>query len=77
MGSGIFPLRLADGARLLQAAALIEACHDELVDEVYSGDSGGGQFDNAASDGGELALLQLAARLCREAVGEPSRGETW
>lgn len=70
MGSGTFPLYKTDtrGQRLLGAAKEVREVCDEMVDAVYSGDSGGGQFDNAASDGGSLALLRLAASLIEDEV---------
>ena len=64
MGSGYFPLydKSDDGQKLKGAAALIEDVIEIYYDSVYSGD--GGQFDNAASDGGALARLELAKNLC-------------
>jgi hypothetical protein len=70
MGSGSFPLYRTDenGKKLLEAAKLIGEVVDGISDDVYSGDSGGMQYDNAASDGGSLALLQLAAQLIEDEV---------
>lgn len=73
MGSGSFPLYDDGlGAKLVKAADLVNEVVNEVVSEVYSGDSGGGQLDNAASDGGSLALLSLAERLIRAEVRESS-----
>ena len=68
MGSGSFPLeRIHDlGKRLWDAADMVEGVCKEMESDVFSGDSGGGQVDNAASDGGSLALLRLAVRLIRD-----------
>ena len=66
MGSGMFPLDVnysRAGKALLEASKLIQATINDLYDGVYSGDSGGNQYDNAASDGGSLALLGLAKDL--------------
>jgi hypothetical protein len=70
MGSGSFPLHYTDKAAVtLKAAAdSVQAVCDGISDDVYSGDSGGGQFDNAASDGASLAMLRLAVRLIREQI---------
>ena len=70
MGSGSFPLsRLdGDGAKLAQAAALTGEVCEAWTELVYSGDSGGGQCDNAASDGASLAMLFLARRLVLDEV---------
>jgi hypothetical protein len=66
MGSGYFPLdrNTESGKKLLEAMRLIEEVKENFYDEVYSGSDG--QFDNAARDGGFLALLGLAKRLIRE-----------
>lgn len=77
MGSGSFPVdRSGSGQKLIQAAALVAEFLNEWYDSVYSGESGGGQYDNAASDGGSLALLSLANRLIlAEVEKEAKRGE--
>ena len=70
MGSGSFPLYRTDddGKKLIEATRLVREVCDSLADSVYSGDSGGGQFDNAASDGRSLGLLGLAAGLIEAEV---------
>lgn len=67
MGSGSFPLYRTDesGAKLLNAAKLVNEVVDSISDDVSSGDSGGMQYDNAASDGGSLALLRSSYFSCR------------
>ena len=70
MGSGRFPLDRSGWKRLLEAARLIDEVMNEVYDDIYSGESGGMQFDNAARDGGYLATLSLAQRLITEAVKE-------
>jgi hypothetical protein len=69
MGSGMFPLspiRDDYGVKLKNAADAIEDVCNAISEDIYSGDAGGGQFDNAASDGGDLALLRLAVKLIRD-----------
>lgn len=70
MGSGSFPLRRGDTGhdKLTRAAGLLDEVIKEWAYEVYSGDSGGSQYDNAANDGEALGMLRLAARLIREQV---------
>ena len=70
MGSGTFPLYRSDenAKKLLTAAMLVREVVGSISNEVYSGESGGGQFDNAASDGGSLATLSLAAELIEREV---------
>ena len=70
MASGSFPLDRCDpdATNLLAAAALIELVCNKWVDAVYSGESGGLQYDNTAADGAALAKLRLAERLAREQV---------
>lgn len=67
MGSGIFPLERNDEGyeSLRKAVELIQETHRICIDSVYSGESGGGQTDNAASDGGSLARIALAEKLIR------------
>ena len=73
MGSGMFPVetRSRFGEKLSAAASSVESICEELDDGVYSGEVGGMQFDNVASDGASLALLRLAAKLIRAEVSEP------
>lgn len=70
MGSGMFPVERSGrlGNELANAAKRVESVCEEIEDEVYSGESGGMQFDNAASDGSSLGLLRLAAKLIRDEV---------
>lgn len=70
MGAGSFPVgaRGEIGKKLVQAAELVESVCEDMTDDVYSGDSGGMQYDNAAADGGSLALLRLAVKLIRDEV---------
>ena len=77
MGSGIFPLKRDEqlGLTLQGIAFQIEVVADDLAEGIYSGDSGGMQFDNAASDGTYLYRLRLAVRLLRECL-ESEKGET-
>lgn len=67
MGSGSFPLQKNDDGyeSLKRAADLIRDVHRSWMADVYGGDSGGGQADNAASDGGSLARIALAEQLIR------------
>ena len=78
MASGSFPLHPvhdANGLKLKAAADLVaDVCRD-VSDEVYAGESGGMQFDNAASDGGSLALLYLAEKLIRDELSKPRERE--
>jgi len=62
------------GEQLSAAASAVESICDELRDGVYSGESGGMQFDNAASDGGSLSLLRLAVKLIRAEVWDSKKG---
>ena len=70
MGSGTFPMEQndEDGKILLDLVKKIENFIEKYVWYVYSGDSGGNQFDNAAIDGRYLEKLSLAARLLKECV---------
>jgi len=71
MASGSFPLDPAydsEGRMLIQAADLIDAVCASIADAVSSGESGGMQIDNAASDGASLVMLHLASRLVRAEV---------
>lgn len=70
MGSGTFPLyRATDDAKvLLSLVKELDDFIDEYVEYVYSGESGGNQFDNAAIDGGYLEKLRIARRLIRDCV---------
>jgi len=70
MGSGTFPIRRddEDGKILLSLAKGVDDIIEKHASGVYSGDSGGNQFDNAAIDGGYLEKLRLAARLLKECV---------
>ena len=65
MGSGYFPLSTKDkeNDKLVHARMLIKEYREELVSEVYSGESGGMQYDNAASDGGYLERLSIAIEM--------------
>jgi hypothetical protein len=73
MGSGSFPLYRSEenGKKLLEAAKLVQEVCRSMRDDVDSGESGGMQYDNAASDGGSLALLRLAQSLIED-EGEKS-----
>jgi hypothetical protein len=68
MSAGYFPMNdSTDPAKkLLQAADLVQSATRDVRDSVYSGEDG--QFDNSASDGGSLALLELAVKLIRGEV---------
>lgn len=74
MSSGYFPVQQSTeiAAKLMRAAVLLQEVIDECLDDVYDGDSGGGQFDNAASDGASLAMIGLARKLV---VNEVRGGE--
>jgi len=63
MASGYFPLNREEenGRKLVNAMKLIEEVKENYYEDIYSGSDG--QFDNAASDGGSLALLGLARTL--------------
>lgn len=73
MGSGSFPLYRSDkdAKVFLEIVEKIDAFLDEYTWFVYTGDSGGNQFDNAAMDGGYLEKLRIARGLIEECV----RGE--
>mgnify|MGYP001613531565 CR=1 FL=1 len=60
MGSGCFPLK---DDRLTKAANLVGQVIDDYWSDVYSGECGGMQFDNAASDGAALGALGIAKDL--------------
>jgi len=66
VASGMFPLRPGDEGYedLARAANLVESVLQRYWDWV--GDDG--QYDNAAADGGSLALLKLAVRLIRDEI---------
>lgn len=68
MSGGYFPLKNGDPNRLilLKVSELIDGVCDDMFDDIYTGEDG--QFDNSATGGGSLALLRLAARICREEV---------
>lgn len=68
MASGYFPLDESQesGKKLLEAVRLIEEVIENFYDNIYSGADG--QFDNAASDGGSLALLSLAIGIIKREV---------
>ena len=73
MGSCLFPIwdESPEGEKLIRAADLIKEVTDELRENVYSGESGGMQFDNSAWDGGSMAMLSLAYRLIMTEVQKP------
>ncbi len=62
MGSGCFPIK---SKQLKEAARLIDEVVNNYYNDVYSGESGCMQYDNTASDGGSLALLNLASKLIK------------
>jgi len=70
MASGFFPIDGRDhaGQELMRAAQLVTNVLDYYTDDVYCG--AGGQFDNAASDGGAIARLALAVKLIQDEVRE-------
>lgn len=70
MGSGSFPLYRSDedAKVLLEVVEKIDDFIEEYVGYVYSGDSGGRQFDNAAIDGGYLEKLRIAKGLIKECI---------
>ena len=70
MGSGMFPLYRGseEAKKLLQAAEILDEFLNDMYEAVYSGDAGGGQFDNAAMDGASLAMLSLAKKLIEDEV---------
>lgn len=70
MASGCFPLykNEKDVDKLVEAIRLIDEFVDSWYSAVYNGDSGGNQFDNAASDGGALALISLASSLLKDQI---------
>lgn len=68
MGSGSFPLENSeDVEKLEQACCLITEVIDNWSGSVYSGDSGGQQYDNFASDGAYLENLYIAKDLIYKA----------
>jgi hypothetical protein len=70
MGSGSFPFSQSDnlGIRLNKLADELDKIREEMYECVYTGDSGGGQYDNAASDGGYLEDIRIASTLIRKCV---------
>ena len=68
MGSGYFPLNKKDvaGGKLLKAKNLIDEVIRDYYEDIYSGIDG--QYDNAASDGGSLALLGLCIEILEKEV---------
>jgi hypothetical protein len=62
MGSGSFPIdaRDSEAIRLLEIKNLLREFYSEWSSFVYSGESGGCQYDNAASDGGYLERISIA-----------------
>lgn len=70
MGSGIFPLRRGDDNydSLLDCREEITRIADYFRDDIFTGESGGHQFDNAARDGAHLAYLRLAVELIEKCL---------
>ena len=68
MSSGAFPLSGKDAEKLEQVVKLLCEVNEEWDDCLYTGDSGGLQFDNAASDGGYLARLGIARKLIEDCI---------
>lgn len=66
MSSGYFPLlKDSDSAKkLMEAQKLISEVVGDLVGDIYTQD----QVDNAAQDGGSLALLNLAIQILKDEV---------
>lgn len=73
MASGYFPVDGSDAERLRSIADQLHAFIVECLGPVHSGESGGMQYDNTASDGGSLALLALAEQLIRDEIGKGRR----
>jgi hypothetical protein len=65
MASGTFPLPStdSDAKKLLEAKKILEDFRSEYYEIIYSGDSGGCQYDNAASDGGYLERISIAIEM--------------
>lgn len=74
MGSGSFPIYTTDSEakKLLDIKQQLKNYIDEWSDAVYSGDSGGGQYDNAASDGGYLERLRVALEMIDGCLYDPA-----
>ena len=70
MTSGSFPLSVngESGKKLAEISKQLREIVHDFYDGVYGGDSGGCQFDNAASDGGYLEDLDIAADLIDKCV---------
>lgn len=73
MGSGMFPLSTKSGLdpygwKLKETADWLRDVQAQLYSAVYSGDSGGSQFDNAARDGAALERLAIAEQLIRGCI---------
>lgn len=70
MGSGSLPVYGAHetGLKLIEAIRLIAEVRDYWRDAVYSGESGGNQFDNAARDGAYLERLNVAMEMLKAVV---------
>ena len=65
MGSGMFPISRddEDGKKLLEARRLIFCIHQDNWEYVCSGETGGGQIDNAAIDGAYMGKLELIIKI--------------
>lgn len=66
----MFPLdgRYDDGATIVRIIAELKKICESAGESIYSGDSGGGQYDNAASDGASLAMIHLAIELLEREI---------
>ena len=73
MASGCFPIYTTDSSAkpLLDIRQQLRNYIDEWSEEVYTGQSGGLQYDNTASDGGYLERLRVAIEMIDGCLYEP------
>lgn len=73
MASGCFPFYTTDNEakKLLGIKKQLQDFLSEWSEAVYSGDSGGMQYDNAASDGGYLERIKVAIEMIDGCLYEP------
>ena len=80
MGSGMFPVTKnfrADGSswedqeyeKLKRITAELEDFVEDIRDSIYDGGSGGGQYDNAASDGRYMERIVMAIECLKTCYG--------
>lgn len=70
MASGSFPVDRSseEGKALSSAIDIIDELMGDWWEAVYTGDSGGMQFDNAASDGAYMEKMRIARNLLLQCI---------